>query len=360
MNILVLNPGSSSLKFGLFRFPESNRIAGGVIENVSAGGMDEAVRDAVLRLRPSAIDGVGCRVVHGGAAFLVPAQVDASVLDEIRGLSELAPLHNASAITVMESVQRELGPIPIVAVFDTSFHHTIPAVASTYAVPESTGIRRYGFHGISYSYVSRRLSERAPAASRVILCHLGNGSSVCAVADGKSVDTSMGLTPLEGLVMGTRSGDLDPGAILYLLRKGSSAQEVADLLNHRSGLLGLSQVSSDVREIERHADRGNERAALALDVFAYRVSKYIGAYAAVLNGLDALVFTAGIGEHSASMRARICSGLTFLGITLDERRNAEPRQDERRISAGPIEVWVIPTDEEVTIARATAEILSGR
>jgi len=358
MNILVLNPGSSSLKFGVFRFPESSRIAAGVVENVPAGGMAGATRDAILRL-DQAIDAVGCRVVHGGSAFLAPTIVDASVLKEISALSELAPLHNPSAIIAMESVRSALGQVPIVAVFDTSFHYTIPAVAATYAVPAATGIRRYGFHGISYSYVSRRLLERAAAARRVIICHLGNGASVCAVADGTSVDTSMGLTPMEGLVMGTRSGDVDPGAILFLLRKGSSQAEVDDLLNHRSGLLGLSQVSSDVRQIETKAAGGDERAELALEAFAYRVSKYVGAYAAALNGLDALAFTAGIGEHSASMRARICARLTFLGITLDERLNREARKDERRISSGRVDVWVIPTDEEMTIARATAETLNA-
>lgn len=333
MNILVLNPGSSTLKFALG--DES-----GTIEHAR---MTEATAE-VLRKFAGRIDAVGCRVVHGGSRFVQPTIVDDAVLDGIRELSALAPLHNPLAVEVIEEVRRSLPRVPIVAVFDTAFHQTMPPVASTYAVPPELGVRRYGFHGISYAYIASRIH-----VERLIACHLGNGASVCAMRDGKSVDTSMGLTPMEGLVMGTRAGDLDPGVILHLLRRGV---DVDDLLNHRSGLLGLSGTSGDVRTLQESND---PRAALALEVFAYRVSKYVGAYAAVLGGVDALVFTAGIGEHSAPMRARICAPLAHLGIALDDALNRAAAKGDRAIGA---KVWVIPTHEELEIARAVAAALA--
>jgi acetate kinase len=328
MKILVLNPGSSSMKSAVYEMPGEKR--------VDAGGDVAAV---------------GVRVVHGGSRFETPAIVDDAVLAEISKLSALAPLHNPLAVKAIEEVRRERNGVPIVAVFDTAFHRTIPPFASTYAIPQDLGIRRYGFHGISYSYVSKRL-DSLDAGDKLIVAHLGNGASVCAIRGGCSVDTSMGFTPMEGLVMGTRAGDLDPGAILYLLHKG--ATDLDDLLNHRSGLRGLSGISGDVRELEASSDSNAE---LALDVFAYRTAKYIASYCAALNGIDAIAFTGGIGEHSASMRQRICARLTFLDITLDDAANRAARTDERRISAGRVGVWVIPTNEEVEIARATYEMI---
>lgn len=329
MKILVLNPGSSSLKSAAYEFPSEAVIAS---DNV---------------------DAVGVRVVHGGSRFENPAVVDDEVLAEIRKLSELAPLHNPLAVDAIEKVRRERKGIPIVAVFDTAFHQTLPPVASTYAVPAELNVRRYGFHGISYSYVSKRL-RALNAGSRHIVAHLGNGASVCAIRDGRSIDTSMGFTPMEGLVMGTRAGDLDPGVILYLLRNGRS--DLDDLLNHRCGLLALSEVSGDVRTLQA---AGDAKAELALDIFAYRAAKYIAAYGAALDGIDAIAFTAGIGEHSASMRKRICDRLGFLGVTLDDGLNRAARTDERRISSGDVEVWVIPTNEELEIARATFAALTN-
>ena len=328
MKILVLNPGSSSMKSATYEMPGEMRTA-----------EDE-------------VEAVGVRVVHGGSRFETPAIVDDSVLDEIRRLSTLAPLHNPLAVKAIEDVRRKRHGIPIVAVFDTSFHRTLPPVASTYAIPQDLGIRRYGFHGISYSYVSKRL-HALDAGDKLIVAHLGNGASVCAIRGGRSIDTSMGFTPMEGLVMGTRAGDLDPGAILYLLRDGVA--DLDDLLNHRCGLRGLSGISGDVREIEASSD---PNAQLALDVFAYRAAKYIAGYCAALDGVDAIAFTAGIGEHSASMRQRICDRLGFLDVILDDAKNRAPRTDERRISAGRVGVWVIPTNEELEIARETYEMLT--
>ncbi len=332
MNVLVLNPGSSTLKFALGS--ES-----GVIEHAR---MAEATAE-VLRRFEGRVDAVGLRVVHGGSRFVQPTIVDDGVLGGIRELSALAPLHNPLAVEVIEELQRTLPKVPIVAVFDTAFHQTMPEVAATYAVPPDLGVRRYGFHGISYAYIASRIK-----VERLIACHLGNGASVCAMRDGRSVDTSMGLTPLEGLVMGTRAGDVDPGVIVDLVRRGV---DVDDLLNHRAGLLGLSGISADVRTLQESSD---PRAQLALEVFAYRVSKYIGAYAAVLGGVDALVFTAGIGEHSAPVRALICSRLTHLGIILSDALNRAPAKGERLIGG---KVWVVPTNEELEIARATAAAL---
>jgi len=341
MDVFVLNPGSSTLKFALFN--DDTLAIDGKLDEIKTA-------DAIHRVKGKNIDAVGCRVVHGGSKFVTPAVVDDAVIADIRDLVELAPLHNPLALQVIEEVRAALH-VPIVAVFDTAFHQTLPPVAANYAVPRELPIRRYGFHGISYAYIASRL--RRP---RTIVCHLGNGASVCAMRDGISVDTSMGFTPMEGLMMGSRAGDLDPGAILYLMRSGKSEADLDDLLNHRCGLLGVSGRSQDVRDLEK---AGDDRSKLALEMFAYRVSKYIGAYAAALGGLDALVFTAGIGEHSASMRRRICASLAFLGIELDDALNTAARTDERRISSGRVEIWVIPTNEELEIARATAFTLGS-
>jgi acetate kinase len=325
VRILTLNPGSSSLKRACYELPAGVAVP-----------------------ESGEIDAIGVRVVHGGSKFVAPVVVDEAVLDGIRELTELAPLHNPAAVKVIEEQRGAHSGVPIVAVFDTAFHQTLPPVAFTYAVPPGLQVRRYGFHGISYSYVSSRVE-----AARHIVCHLGNGASVCAIEHGRSIDTSMGFTPMEGLVMGTRAGDLDPGVVLYLLRQGHGEAELDDLLNHNSGLLGVSGRSGDLRELEQAANDGDARAELALELFAYRAAKYVGAYAVALRSVDALTFTAGIGEHSASMRARICERLAFLGIRLDPALNLAARTDERRIDRGAVPVWVIPTNEELEIAKMT-------
>jgi acetate kinase len=334
--ILALNPGSSTLKYALYRGEEL--LAGDVLEGHPTA--------EVLR-RVKGVEAVGVRVVHGGSRFTEPAIVDDAVAAEIANLADLAPLHNPLALEVIREVRRTLD-VPVVAVFDTAFHQTMPPVAFTYALPSALPVRRYGFHGISYAYIASRLTR-----PKMIVCHLGNGASVCAMRDGRSVDTSMGFTPMEGLVMGTRGGDVDPGVILYLLRHGHGEPELDRVLNRESGLLGVSGVSGDLRDVEKAAKAGDVRAQLAIDLFAYRVAKYIGAYAVTLGGIDALVFTAGIGEHSASMRSRICARLGFLGIQADEARNNAASKDERAIGSGRVEVWVIPTNEELEITRAT-------
>ncbi len=406
--ILVFNPGSSSLKFGVYAMPVASggriprtavrRLATGVIQPIGGRGGEaptvrierpgqedfvsptlagtpvEAASRVVLHLGElgsgdvGRIRAVGCRVVHGGPSLTAPAIVTPEVLATLRRVEPLAPLHNPIDVAVLDAVARSLPGIPAVAVFDTAFHSTLPEVARTYALPfeisERHGLRRFGFHGISHAYVSAQLLDRLgrrPEGTRLITCHLGSGASLCALKDGMSVDTSMGMTPLEGLVMGTRSGDIDPGLVLFLIRtEGLSPDLVHELLNSKSGLLGLSGASADLRTVERAAGEGDRRAELALAVFAYRVRKYLGAYAAALGGLDAVAFTGGIGEHSSSMRARICDGLGFFGLELDAARNAAAVGDrEAAISAegSRVAAWVIPTDEELEIAAATADAL---
>jgi acetate kinase len=409
VNILAFNPGSATLKFGLYQLPALGKapnatdssatlLASGSIEPVGmpqselkmflgtkqpvtelidATTLAQSVKQIISRLladlggenkAPMTIDAIGCRVVHGGSSFLQPTRVTPSVLDGIRALGDLAPLHNLEDVAVLEEVRRSLPDTPLVAVFDTAFHETLPPIAYNYALPvELTArykLRRYGFHGISHAYVSEQLIKhlaRGAQGTRVITCHLGSGASVCAVRDGQSIDTSMGLTPVEGLVMGTRSGDVDPGLVLYLIRTaGMTASEVDSLLNHQSGLRGLSGLSADVRDLEQAERKVDKRAELALEIFAYRVRKYIGAYAAALEGLNGIAFTGGIGEHSASMRSRICQGLEFLGLRLDDELNgAANGRSAMRISAdsGSVQIWVIPTDEERQIAWSTYEQL---
>jgi acetate kinase len=389
VNILAINPGSSSLKFGLYGFAEQNGVVAeqngeeagtdppqsgshsrlpttdrptalftGSMD-VASDQMAQAVHNVLKRVSGTDIHAIGCRVVHGGAEFSAPALIDDAVLEKIGQLAELAPLHNPIAVAAITAARAALHDVPIVAVFDTAFHQSLPAIAWHYAVPEELKIRRYGFHGISYAWISNRLTAYIGHGKRAIICHLGNGASVCALADGVSIDTSMGLTPTEGLVMGTRSGDIDPGAILYLLRSGKSAADIDDLLNHKSGLAGLSGGISDMKKIVDAAGVGNVRAALALDLFCYRVSKYIGAYAAALAGLDCLAFTAGIGEHSAIVRERICAMLGFLGIEIDDSLNRAIRSDERLISRGSVPVFVIPTNEELQIALETHRLVNS-
>ena len=394
MNTLVLNAGSSTLKFKLLalRGPEDDQprvlvsgvvdrwgtpqaglkvtVAGGETtrESVAVESPAEAAGHAIRVSQPHGIDALGHRVVHGGPRFVAPARVAPDVVRAIRDVSSLAPLHNANALQGIEAGLKLMPQVPAGAVFDTAFHATLPGVAARYAIPydlaEKHDLRRYGFHGISHRYVSQRLLRclgRDAPGTRVVTCHLGNGASVCAVRDGRSVDTSMGLTPAEGLVMGTRSGDIDPGLVLHLITVlKMPAAEVDRLLNHRSGLLGLSGRSGDVRELQRAAAEGDVRAEAALESFAYRVRKYVGAYAACLGGLDAVGFSGGVGEHSAEMRGRICRGLEFLGVSLDADRNRAPATDApARVSAdaAPVQVWVVPTDEEGQIARELYDLL---
>ncbi len=408
MNILVLNVGSSSLKFRLFRInalrplsESEDVLAGGRIErigspeaqltlrygnsgtlqrrNTGAESVSEAAQE-ILQLiaassatdeQPFTVDAIGHRIVHGGSRFFEPVRVDDETLRELHELTELAPLHNPSGLAGVEAARLVLPDVPNVAIFDTAFHHDLPPVAALYALPRELSqrlqLRRYGFHGISYRYVSERLSailenspQKQPLPNRMIACHLGSGASVCALLNGRSVDTSMGFTPLEGLIMGSRSGDIDPGLLLHLLRVGEfTLEQMESLLNRESGLKGLSGRSGDVRDLEKAAFEGDEASKLALECFAYRVRKTIGAYAAALGGVDALVFTGGIGERSPVMRNRICQGLGFLGLSLEDERNGRANGEEPVVISGSAGggVWVVPTDEERQIAREVFGLL---
>lgn len=376
MKILVLNAGSSSLKFHLFEITaetagesDAKPLGHGNIDRVS--DMRDALRKAFDQLAPvldgAPVEAVGHRVVHGGDVFTDAVVIDDSVEKQIETLSGLAPLHNPHNLEAIRAARSHLPDAKQVAVFDTAFHHTMPPKAFAYGLPweylSEKKIRRYGFHGTSHRYVSQRFAQlqgKAPEEYRIITCHLGNGCSICAVDRGRSVDTSMGFTPLEGLLMGSRSGDLDPEAVLYLITHESrSPEEVRRILNNESGLKGVSGVSNDMRDILDAAGQGNERARLALDVFCYRAKKYIGAYLAAMGGADALVFTGGIGENSAPVREQICSGLEQLGIRLDRNRNAQSGRGDRQIGDSSVQIWVIPTNEELLIARDTVRCISG-
>ena len=307
------------------------------------------------------IEGVGHRIVHGGETFSQSVLIDDEVLEQIEALSELAPLHNPANVTGIKAFRKVLKDIPSVAVFDTAFHQTMPESSYLYSLPyeyyKEYGIRKYGFHGTSHKYVSERAAAmigRPLEQLRLISCHLGNGASIAAIQGGKSIDTSMGFTPLAGVTMGTRSGNIDPALLPYIMEKtGSTADEVLDVLNKRSGLLGVSGFSSDLRDIESEAEEGNERAELALEVFASRIHKYIGSYAARMSGVDAIIFTAGIGENSDVIRARVLRGLEFMGVYWDPSLNSLRTGEERFINYphSPVKVMVIPTNEEIMIAR---------
>jgi acetate kinase len=392
VNVLVLNAGSWSLKYVLHRAGSWERLAAGAVEGVGGRGRhrhragaraEEAELDvpdhaAALARVVEALDrtgwdgaagpdAVGHRVVHGGERFSAPAVVDDEVLSAIRATVPLAPLHNPPALLGIELARARWPAVPQVAVFDTAFHQTLPARAHRYAVPVALhgrhGVRRYGFHGTSHAYVARRAAEllgRPLERLALVTLHLGNGASAAAIRGGRSVDTSMGMTPLEGLVMATRAGDVDPGVVFHLARSaGMSLEAIEDLLVFRSGLLGLAG-EADMREVLRRAARGDPDAALAVDVYAYRIVKYVGAYHAVLGGLDALVFTAGVGENSAEIRERVCDGLAHLGIALDPARNRSSSREARAVhrEGGPVAVLVVPTDEELEIARQTVESLA--
>jgi acetate kinase len=390
MMVLALNAGSSSVKFSLTDSLASARVAHGRIERLGSGAhvrfeaggetLDEtaAVADhaaGVARIlgwlsdAGRGVDAVGHRVVHGGRRFVASARIDADVVAAIEGMEELAPLHNAPALAGIRALRASRPDVPMVAVFDTSFHSDLPEHAAAYAIPAELAkrhdIRRYGFHGTSYRSVLARYPEvtgRDPAAARIVALHLGHGSSVAAIAQGRSVDTSMGLTPLEGLVMGTRSGDLDPAVVDYLTRREAvTATEVTRWLNARSGLLGVSGTSGDVRDLLA-AEANDPRAHLALAMFCARARKYVGAYLATLGGADSVVFTGGIGEGSPEIRARICAGMAWCGLVLDPGRNARAGDTAARISAAEarIDAFVIPADEERIIALDTVACLSNR
>ena len=365
MKILVLNAGSSSLKFNLFdSTPDSERVlTKGEVERVTS--MADAIKTMFDRvtnvLGNTNVEAVGHRIVHGGDQFHQSVIIDADVEKQIDELSVLAPLHNPHSLEAFRAAREHVPHATHVAVFDTAFHHTLPPRAYAYGLPyeylTEKKIRRYGFHGISHRYVSWRFAQlhgKTRADYKMITCHLGNGCSVCAIDRGKSIDTSMGFTPLEGLIMGTRSGDVDAGAILYLItNQGMTPPALLQSLNSASGLKGLSGISNDMRDLLREAGHGNERAQLAVDAFCYRARKYIGSYLAAMNGADVLIFAGGIGENAAAIRAQICEGLDNLGIAIDNEANNRDSQDPREIGNSSIAVWVVPTDEELLIARDT-------
>lgn len=367
MRVLVLNAGSSSLKFQMIDLDAPETRTRGLIERIGEPGSDipdhAAAAQQVLARLDAPPDAVGHRIVHGGTRFVAPTLVDDEVERGIETLADLAPLHNPPGLAGIRAARAVLPDVPHVAVFDTAFHATLPDHAATYAIDRAVaaehGIRRYGFHGTSYQPVSRRTAEflgRPLSGLRMIVLHLGNGASACAIDGGRSIDTSMGLTPLEGLVMGTRSGDVDPGVLFHLARAGFAADDLDGLLNRRSGLLGLAG-SNDLRDVAAAAERGEPDAVLAIEVLLHRLRKYLGAYAAELGGVDAVVFTAGIGENAGWLRARAVERLGFLGIRVDPDRN-RAGEGARRISpdGAAVEVLVVPTDEELEIAEQTAAL----
>ena len=396
MKILVLNCGSSSIKYKLYDMEDESVLAQGGVERI---GLDEAFLKLTLPngekkmlmhdmpdhkegvnfvfqtlLSPEygaiksldEIDAVGHRIVQGGDLFEKSCLVDQKVEDGIESLCDLAPVHNAGHLKGIRAVDHLMPTVPQVTVFDNAFHSTMPDYAFLYAIPydlyEKYHVRRYGFHGTSHRYVSHRMAEilgKDIKDLKIITCHIGNGASVAAIKDGKVMDTSMGLTPLAGVMMGSRSGDIDASAVTYIMDKlGLKPQEMADFLNKKSGVLGITGISSDMRDVENAAKEGNERAILALKMYSYRIKKYIGAYAAAMGGVDAIVWTAGVGENQISMREDSCEGLEFLGIKIDKAKN-NVRGQEAEISTDDsrVKVWVIPTDEEIVIARDTQELV---
>ncbi|WP_210414020.1 acetate/propionate family kinase [Protaetiibacter larvae] len=373
--VFVLNVGSSSIKYRVLDVEHGTVHADGVIERIGVPGSGvpdhAAALEAVLAgLGGVRIDAVGHRIVHGGTRFVQATVIDDDVEREIEALADLAPLHNPPGLAGIRAARAALPELPHVAVFDTAFHATITPAARDYAIDAEvaarTRIRRFGFHGTSYRYVSRRAAELLGRAGdpglRLVVLHLGNGASAAAILGGRSLDTSMGLTPLEGLVMGTRSGDLDPAILLYLAREhGYTTAQLDELLNRRSGLVGLAG-RSDMRELVAAAESGDERASHALDVYVHRLRRYIGGYAAELGGIDALVFTAGVGENSEYIRRRAVAGLEFLGLAVDPGLNAVRSREPRSISpAGSgAAVLVVPTDEEREIARETRDAVAPR
>ncbi|QQZ10611.1 acetate kinase [Heyndrickxia vini] len=391
--IIAINAGSSSLKFQLFEMPEERVISKGLIERIGLANSiftisvnDEKYKEVMdipnhevavkllleklteLKIIESLneIEGIGHRVVHGGEIFNDSVLITEEVVEQLIKLSDLAPLHNPANIIGIQACHAALPNVPAVAVFDTAFHQTMPESSFLYSLPydyyKKYGIRKYGFHGTSHKYVSHRAAEmlgRPIEQLRLISCHLGNGASIAAIEGGKSIDTSMGFTPLAGVAMGTRSGNIDPALIPFIMDKtGKTADEVLDVLNKKSGMLGVSGFSSDLRDIEQEAAQGNNRAELALEVFANRIHKYIGSYSARMSGVDAIIFTAGIGENSDLVRAKVLHGLEFMGVYWDPALN-KIRGKEAFINYphSPVKVMVIPTDEEVMIARDVVRLI---
>ncbi|MBQ6815324.1 MAG: acetate kinase [Lachnospiraceae bacterium] len=397
MKILVINCGSSSLKYQLFDMEHETVLAKGLCERIGIDGsalthkpagkdscvVEKAMPDHKVAVQMvldmlvdpvhgvisdvSEITAVGHRVVHGGQKYVGSVVVDENVIKAIDECADFAPLHNPANLTGIEACQHAMPGVKHVAVFDTAFHQTMPDKAFMYAIPydyyDKYGVRKYGFHGTSHAFVSKKAIEMAGLDkdnSKVIVCHIGNGGSCSAVLNGKCVDTSMGLTPLEGLIMGTRSGDIDAGVVQYIANKeGKDVNEVLNILNKKSGLLGLSGISSDFRDVTKASKEGNNQAEIALEAFAYRVAKYVGSYAAAMNGVDAIAFTAGVGENDAPMRQRICKYFGYLGITIDADANDKFRGTEGVISTADskVKVMVIPTNEELKIAQETLELV---
>lgn len=394
MKVLVINCGSSSLKFQLIHSEDGNVLAKGLCERIGlegsrlvyspAGKEKETIEETMPNHKKAVelvlaaltgktngviesladVDAVGHRIVHGGEKFAESVLITDEVIQAIEACNDLAPLHNpANLIGIMAC--RELMPqTPMVAVFDTAFHQTMPAKAYLYGLPyryyEEYKVRRYGFHGTSHSFVSKKVAEllnRPYESLKTIVCHLGNGASICAVENGKSIDTSMGLTPLEGLIMGTRCGSIDPAIVEFIAKKeNKTIDEVMNVLNKESGVLGLSGIGSDFRDLMAAMEQGNEQAKITLDAYCYQVVKYIGAYTAAMNGVDAIVFTAGLGENNDYIRKEICSYLTYLGIEIDDEQNAKRGEDVViSTNASKVSVLVIPTNEELKIARETLE-----
>lgn len=390
--IMAINAGSSSLKFQLLDMPAETVLTKGIVEKIGAkdsvfsievngekvketrsiSNHTEAVSLLLKKLMEhhiiaslQDIDGVGHRVVHGGEIFSDSVVINDHVLQKIEEVSPLAPLHNPANIVGIKAFQKVLPNVPAIAVFDTAFHQTMPEKSFLYSLPyeyyTKYGIRKYGFHGTSHKYVSQRASEllnRPIEQLRLISCHLGNGASITAIQGGKSVDTSMGFTPLAGVTMGTRSGNIDPALIPYIMEKtNKTAQEVIEILNKQSGMLALSDISSDLRDIEIEAEKGNKRAILALDIFASKIHKYIGTYAARMNGVDGIIFTAGIGENSPTIREKVLTGLEFMGVFWDKSLNdVKGKETFLNYPHSPVKVLVIPTNEEVMIARDTIRL----
>lgn len=397
MNVLVINAGSSSLKYQLFDMDKKRVLAKGLCERIGLDGRIkhttegkgdyaasvpmknhaaaiQAVIDVLTGKEYGAISSmkdigaVGHRIVHGGEFFSESALVNDETIKAIKECIPLAPLHNPGALTGIEACISVMGDTPQVVVFDTAFHQTMPEVAYMYAVPykyyTENKVRRYGFHGTSHRYVSTRCAEmlgRPIEELKIITCHLGNGSSIAAVKNGKVVDTTMGFTPLDGLPMGTRSGSIDPAIVGFIAdAEHKSASEVIDILNKESGVLGVSGLSSDFRDLDAAAKQGNKRAQLAMDMFVYSVKKYIGAYAAAMGGVDAIVFTAGVGENNSAFREEMCEGLGYMGVAIDEEKNSA--RGEAIISSfeSKVKVLVIPTNEELVIAQDTVRLVAGK
>ena len=383
MNILVLNCGSSSVKYKLIEIKANKTLAEGGVEKIGLpgafiklkfedGSMDVLINPEYGCIKDfNEIDAVGHRVVHGSEKFAHSVLVTDEVKAKIKEVFSLAPLHNPVNMMGIEAIEKVLPQVPQVVVFDTAFHQTMPAKAYMYALPEKfyleDHVRRYGFHGTSHRFVSRRVCEMlgtTPEGKKIITCHVGNGGSITAVQDGKSIDTSMGMTPVEGLMMGTRVGDIDPGALLYVMEKHHyDAYEMNQIINKKSGLSGVTGISSDMREIGQAIEEGNKKARLALDMYEYRILKYIGAYAAAMNGVDIIAFTGGVGENQAEVREVVCRNLEFLGVKIDPKLNQEYRLGKEGVISTPdsrVKVVVVLTDEEYMIARDTEAIVEGR